>query len=118
MNVETFEMSQLLSVTPNAAEHFKKQLHKTGQQAIRLSLKVSGCTGYKYVIEEVAEGQEKDLEIQLDNGVRLFIDPKKLEALRGMEIDFKQEGLNKNLVLNNPNVTNACGCGESFSVEE
>ncbi|VUD66586.1 Iron-binding protein IscA [Thalassocella blandensis] len=117
MSVETFEINQVVSVSSAAAEHFQKQLKKTGLQAIRLSLKVSGCTGYKYVIDEVAEGAADDIQVALDNGVKLYIDPDNLDALRGMEIDYIQEGLNKNLVLNNPNVTNACGCGESFSVE-
>lgn len=117
MSVETFEMKQVVSVSPAAATHFEKQLKKTGQHAIRLSLKVSGCTGYKYVIDEVQSSEKDDICINLDNGVVLYVDAENLSALRGMEIDYVQEGLNKNLVLNNPNVTNACGCGESFSFD-
>lgn len=117
MSVQTFEMNQVVSVSAAAAEHFRKQLEKTGLQAIRLTLKVSGCTGYKYVIEEVASGEANDIDVTLENGVHFYVDPQKIDAVRGMEIDYVQQGLNRNLVLNNPNVTNACGCGESFSVE-
>lgn len=116
MTVETFSAAQAISVTPAAAAHFAKALVKKERKAVRISLKESGCTGYKYVIDEVVAGAEGDLVIDLDNGVQVLLDPKHLSALSGMVIDYVTEGLNKTLVLNNPNVKNQCGCGESFSV--
>jgi len=41
-----------------------------------------------------------------------------LSAIQGTEIDVRQQGLNLNLVLENPNVKDECGCGESFSIQE
>lgn len=123
MSVENFNPSQqsiasTISVTPQAAEHFRLQLQKSQKAAIRLSLKESGCTGFMYVMDEVASPQEKDIDIPLENGVHLYIDPANIVALRGLEVDYVQQGLNKNLIMNNPNVKDACGCGESFSFEE
>ncbi len=115
MSVETFSADQAISVTPAAAEHFSRSL-KNEAKALRISLKESGCTGFKYVIDEVGGPEEGDLSIDAGNGIHIYLDPKDLAALNGMVIDYVQEGLNKNLVLNNPNVKDVCGCGESFSV--
>ena len=118
MTVQSYSHQDAISVTSAAAGHFSQQLKKSGQQAIRISLKESGCTGYKYVIDEVEGSHEGDLSIELENGVTVFVDPQNLAALQGTVVDYQQQGLNFNLVLNNPNVKDACGCGESFSFQE
>ena len=115
MVVQTFSHNEAIRVTPEAARHFQKQLRKSGCAAIRLSLKESGCTGYKYVIDEVAQAHAGDLSIKLENDVLVYIDPDNLPALQGTVVDYVQQGLNYNLVLDNPNVADSCGCGESFS---
>lgn len=122
MSVQTFEVNarpvtESITVTPAAVAHFRKQLTKKQKGGVRLSLKQSGCTGYMYVIEEVDGPQLGDAVKLLDQGVLLYIDPVHSTGLRGLEIDYRQQGLNQNLVMNNPNVKDACGCGESFSFE-
>ena len=116
MSVETFNVNQVVSVTPSAEEHFLKQLSKKQAAAIRISLEESGCTGYKYIIDEVDNGEPSDVLITLENNVKLYVDVKHLSAIQGTVVDYVSQGLNKNLVLNNPNIKEACGCGESFSV--
>lgn len=116
MSVETFEIKQMVDVTAAAAEHFAQQLKRTGSKAIRIGVKESGCTGFKYIISDVPECEENDLTLTLDNGVDLVVQPEHLPAIRGTIIDYVQEGLNKNLTMNNPNVKDECGCGESFSI--
>ncbi|WP_086931152.1 HesB/IscA family protein [Agarilytica rhodophyticola] len=116
MSVETFSAEQSITVTNAAAEHFARELAKKGGQAVRISLKQSGCTGFKYVIDEVESREDGDLTITLENGIAVYLDPKHLAALNGTVIDYVQQGLNKNLVLDNPNVKDMCGCGESFNV--
>lgn len=116
MSVETFSADQSITITPAAAEHFARELAKKEAAAVRISLKESGCTGFKYILDEVEAGEENDIEIRLDNGVLVYLDPIHLAALNGTVVDYVQQGLNKNLVLNNPNVKDLCGCGESFNV--
>ena len=57
-----------------------------------------------------------DLEVHLENGLDVFIDPGSLPVLNGTRVDFEKEGINRVIKFNNPNVTAACGCGESFAV--
>ncbi|WP_054113177.1 HesB/IscA family protein [Marinagarivorans algicola] len=116
MTVQSFTVSDVLTVTDTAAEHFAKVLVKSGKHAIRVTLKEAGCTGFKYVMEEVDEPAQGDIEKPLLNGVLVYIDSDHVGALQGTVIDFTTQGVNKNLVINNPNVKDACGCGESFSV--
>ena len=118
MTVETFDVNvQSISVTPAAAEHFRAALAAKGLPAVRISVRDSGCTGYKYVMEEVAAGEDGDLSLTLDNGVQLFVADSAVPVIRGTQIDYEREGVNRTLKFNNPNVVAECGCGESFNVE-
>ena len=121
MTVKTFDVKQdagsIVSVSEAAAEHFAKQVKRSHSVGIRLSLKQAGCTGYKYVIDEIDEKPKNDVCLALSTGVSLYIDTKYVGAIRGTEIDVRQQGLNFNLIMENPNVKDECGCGESFSIE-
>jgi iron-sulfur cluster assembly accessory protein len=118
MSVETFDVnSELLTVTPAAAEHFRASLAGKGRHAVRISVKESGCTGFKYVMEEVDERASGDVDLALDNGVHLYLDPEAVTFLRGTRIDYTREGVNRTLKFFNPNVVAECGCGESFNIE-
>ena len=117
MTVETFDIQQAapsITATAAAVTHFQRWLAPKGLSAVRIHLEKSGCTGYKYVLDEVAAPSEGDLTVNLDSGLTLFLPPADLPLLNGMELDCVQEGVNFRLVINNPNAKEACGCGESF----
>jgi len=118
MSVSAFDPSQqAVSVTAAAAAHFKRQLGKSQEaKAIRLSVKQSGCTGWMYVVDLVDEAKADDLHLPLEGGVELLVDPAAVAVVSGTEIDFVTQGVNQQLIFNNPRVKDYCGCGESFSV--
>lgn len=118
MSIASFDPRQdTVLVTSAAAAHFKRQLlANTDASAVRLSVKQSGCTGWMYVVDLVAEAKADDLHLPLDGGVELLIDAKSLTVISGTEIDYVTEGVNRQLKFNNPRVKDYCGCGESFSV--
>jgi iron-sulfur cluster assembly accessory protein len=117
MSVETFDVAtDVISVTPEAARHLKTQVDAKGKSGVRISVKESGCTGYMYVMEEVEQGEDSDVAVPLENGVSVFVDADSIGVLRGTRLDYVKEGINRTLKFLNPNVTAACGCGESFSV--
>jgi iron-sulfur cluster assembly protein len=39
-----------------------------------------------------------------------------LVYLDGTQLDYVKEGLNEGFEFKNPNVTDECGCGESFHI--
>ncbi len=91
------------------------ELTKNGQK-LRLSIKVSGCTGYAYVLELVDQLELGDLSFE-SHKMFIHVAVDAMPMLDGTEIDFVSQGLNQTFIYHNPNVKNECGCGESFGVE-
>lgn len=60
--------------------------------------------------EEAAKFDER---VQQD-GVEVLIESKALFSIIGSEMDWQEDRLSAKFVFNNPNVKEACGCGESF----
>jgi len=103
-------------MTTTAADHVRKFLADRGKGlGLRLGVRTSGCSGMAYVLE-FADGLESDDRVFEDQGVKVIVDPKSLLYLDGTELDYTKEGLNEGFKFNNPNVKDACGCGESFNV--
>ncbi|WP_018935396.1 iron-sulfur cluster assembly accessory protein [Thioalkalivibrio sp. ALJ24] len=107
-----------LRATDRAVQHILGQM-QTDPEAIgfRIEVKRTGCSGWMYVVDLVHEARSDDLVFRVDDQLNIHVDPQSFEFVRGMEIDFKAEGLTRQIIFNNPNVTAACGCGESFSVD-
>ncbi|NRA22113.1 MAG: iron-sulfur cluster assembly accessory protein [Oceanospirillaceae bacterium] len=117
MSIETYDPQQVdIKVTEKALKHFSTSLAKTAQQMIRLSIRKSGCTGYAYVLDYVAQPEQDDRILTLSPTVKLAVSTKAAEIARGTEIDYVLEGVNRVIKFNNPNVIAECGCGESFTV--
>ena len=103
-------------LTEKAANHIQKSLtHRGKGLGLRLGVRTSGCSGMAYVLEFVDELNADD-QLFESHGIKIIIDPKSLAYLDGTELDFVREGLNEGFQFNNPNVKDACGCGESFTV--
>ena len=105
-----------ISMTVAAAEHVRGYLTNRGKGiGIRLGVRTSGCSGMAYVLEFADELQPED-QVFESEGVKVIVDAKSLLYLDGTELDYTREGLNEGFRFNNPNVKDACGCGESFNV--
>lgn len=106
-----------VQLTEAAAKHVSSQLEKRGKgEGLRVATKKSGCTGYAYVVD-FADAIASNDHIYESHGVKVIVDDASLPMLDGMTIDFvKTNALNQGFEFRNPNVKDACGCGESFSV--
>ena len=78
-----------------------------------LALKKGGCAGMEYTMEFVDQIDNHDEVIEQD-GARVMIAPMAQMFLFGTEIDYESSLLESGFKFNNPNVTEACGCGESI----
>lgn len=116
MTLQTWEPNApIFSLTEAAVAHLRKLLSKqTDKKAIHLGVKKSGCSGFKYDINLVNTAQEGDHKIEVA-GLIFYVAQDAMQHVRGIEIDYVKEGLNSALKYHNPNATNVCGCGESFS---
>lgn len=107
-----------ISLTPAAAERILSQLAKRGHGlGLRLSVRESGCSGYSYVMDYADEQQADDIVIEA-HGAKVFVNPDSLPLLRGLQLDFRRDGLNQLFHFDNPNAQELCGCGESFTTTE
>ena len=107
-----------VSLTPAAARHVNKYLSKRGKGlGVRLGVKTTGCSGLAYKLEYVDDMTPEDIVFEA-MGVKILIDPKSLAYIDGTELDFVREGLNEGFKFNNPNVAEACGCGESIKFKD
>ncbi len=105
-----------ITVTLPAAKHIASFLLNRGRGiGLRVGIKTSGCSGMAYMLEFVDVLNEDD-QVFIDKGIKLIVDEKSLAYLDGTELDFVKEGLNEGFKFNNPNVSDECGCGESFGV--
>jgi iron-sulfur cluster assembly protein len=106
-----------VSITERAADEIRAIFERERPGAgvgLRLGVVGGGCSGLSYAMD-FSEPRPSDTVIDLD-GVRVFLDPKSSIYLKDVTLDF-QDGLKgKGFVFSNPNATNTCGCGESFSV--
>jgi iron-sulfur cluster assembly accessory protein len=117
MTVETFVPNdKLVTLSASAIKHFEGKLKHHPGEFIRLSTKVSGCTGYAYVLDRVPQPKDSDELIQFSDTLTLAIAKDAQELVRNTEIDYVLEGVNGVIKYRNPNVVDECGCGESFNV--
>jgi iron-sulfur cluster assembly protein len=107
---------QAVSMTPTAATQIAKLMGRDGHQGLRIGVKKGGCAGMEYTREYVTEVDPHDEVVEQD-GARVMIAPMAQMFLFGTEIDYQTSLLESGFVFNNPNVTEACGCGESIKFE-
>ncbi len=114
----TTSETKIVELTESAIKQVTTLLAKEAKDpnsfGLRLAIKGGGCSGLSYNLSFDAI-KDKDL-IQSQDGFKVFIDPKSAIYLKGMMVDFDDSLTGKGFSFNNPNATNTCGCGESFSV--
>lgn len=123
MNIETFDPNAVdnqnvhqVSMTEAAMIHVRKLLENADAIGVRIGVKKSGCSGFKYDIEFVTTPLPEDTCFQVADDIALYVPTEYLAMVKGTEVDYTTEGLNSTIKFNNPNAKDLCGCGESFSV--
>ena len=104
---------QAVTLTPEAVAQVLKLMEGKGHAGLRLGVKKGGCAGMEYTMEFVDQIDNHDEVIEQD-GARVMIAPMAQMFLFGTEIDYESSLLESGFKFNNPNVTEACGCGESI----
>ncbi|MGH1330549.1 MAG: HesB/IscA family protein [Paracoccaceae bacterium] len=104
---------QAVSISPKAASQIAKLMEKDGAKGLRIGVKKGGCAGMEYTMEYVADVDPLD-EVVEESGARVMIAPMAQMFLFGTEIDYEVSLLESGFKFRNPNVVDACGCGESI----
>ena len=104
---------QAVTLTQKAVQKINALMDQNGHYGLRLGVKKGGCAGMEYTLDYVDEVTQHDEVIEQD-GARVLIAPMAQMFLFGTEIDYEVSLLEAGFKFNNPNVTEACGCGESI----
>ena len=109
---------KVVTLTEAAAARVKEIMAKAEKPfaGLRVGVKNGGCAGQEYLLEYAEAAAALD-EVVEDKGVTILIDPKAVLFLIGTEIDYEVSRLASRFVFRNPNETDACGCGESVTIE-
>ena len=109
---------KVVTLTDRAADRVREIMGKAEKPyaGLRVGVKNSGCAGQEYVLEYAEAANPLD-EVVEDKGVTILIEPKAVLFLIGTEIDYETTKLSSKFAFNNPNETDACGCGESVTIE-
>jgi iron-sulfur cluster assembly protein len=109
---------KVVTLTERAAERVREIMAKGEKPyaGLRVGVKNGGCAGQEYVLEYAETAGPLD-EVVEDKGVTILIEPKAVLFLIGTEIDYEVNKLSAKFVFRNPNETDACGCGESVTIE-
>lgn len=108
---------QAVTMTPSASAQIKKLMDREGHSGLRIGVKKGGCAGMEYTMDYVAQTDPND-EIVKQDGAVVMIAPMAQMFLFGTEIDYEVSLLESGFKFRNPNVTDACGCGESIKFKD
>lgn len=105
----------IVHLTPKAIEKVKSFLKEDEKDAhFRIALTEGGCSGYSYVFSVDKKTKDDDVTFEKE-GLKCAISKKWLDSLKGSTIDYIETLQESGFKVHNPNASQSCGCGNSFS---
>lgn len=106
-----------VTITSAAVTQIARLMKKDGHKGLRIGVKKGGCAGMEYTMDYADEIDPNDEVVEQD-GARVMIAPMAQMFLFGTEIDYETSLLESGFKFRNPNVADACGCGESIKFKD
>lgn len=108
----------MITISENARERIVGLLidEKNPNLKLRTFVQGGGCAGFSYGFSFDEEVAEDDFIFPLTEKYSVVVDAMSMQYLRGATIDYKEDLMSSQFVINNPNATTSCGCGSSFAV--
>lgn len=104
-----------ITLSESAAQQVRQSLSRRGKGiGLRFGTKASGCSGLAYVVDYADDVREGEMSF-VSHDTQVLVHRDDLPYLDGTVIDYQRQGLNASFKFLNPNVTDSCGCGESFT---
>ncbi|XP_068110630.1 iron-sulfur cluster assembly 2 homolog, mitochondrial [Hyperolius riggenbachi] len=87
-----------------------------GTEFLRLHVESGGCSGFQYKFCLDTDVTEND-RVFGENGARVVVDLDSLQLVKGSTVEYCEELIRSSFLLTqNPQATQGCSCGSSFSV--
>jgi len=105
----------IVHLTSGAAEEVKSLLGKfeNSGKILRVYVEKGGCSGMQYSMV-FDEKRPDDLAGEM-HGVSVLVDPFSAQYIRGAVVDFSDSLTAGGFKISNPNASQSCGCGKSFT---
>ncbi len=110
-------VTDLVMLTERAQNEIREIFERerpAGSVGLRLCVVGGGCSGLSYEMA-FSEPRPTDNVLRFE-GFRVLLDPKSAIYMKDVTLDFEDGFQGKGFIFRNPNASNTCGCGESFSV--
>jgi iron-sulfur cluster assembly protein len=108
---------QAVTLTPAAERQIARLMAKGGSKGLRIGVRKGGCAGMEYTMDFAASIDPMD-EVVEQGEARVMIAPMAQMFLFGTVIDYETTLLESGFRFRNPNVAEACGCGESIKFKD
>jgi len=110
-------IGQPVQLTERAAKQVRLIMEKENLDEglfLRMAVEGGGCSGLSYKLGLDFKTEEDN--IFESQGIQIVVEEKHLMYLDGIEIDYP-DGLDaRGFTFDNPQATESCGCGTSFSI--
>lgn len=106
----------MLSLTETAVAAVARVLSGAGPDVagLRIMVATGGCSGMRYELGLETGAQDGDEVIEY-GPIKVFVDSESQPLINGMTVDYVEKIEGAGFVFENPNATDKCGCGKSFS---
>jgi iron-sulfur cluster assembly protein len=107
-----------IQLTEQALQHILALRNQQGKDLfLRVGVRQGGCSGMSYLMDFEEPSQVRDNDEIFDyDGFKIVCDPKSLLYLYGLVLDYSNAMIGGGFQFTNPNASQSCGCGKSFSV--
>ncbi len=116
MSVSSTVDTQPIALTDSAVKQLlriREEQNIPQDHGLRVGVKGGGCSGFSYILGfDLSKENDQEFDI---NGIRVLMQKSHAIYLLGIEIDWHEGLNNRGFTFNNPNATDTCGCGTSFS---
>lgn len=118
--MSTTEQPYAVSLTDLAAAKVAELAEKENMLPVllRFSVEGGGCGGLQYGLGFIESDQLEPEDSQFTFGeVTVVVDQFSLPYVRGASIDFRDDLQESGFKIDNPNASDSCGCGHSFTAD-
>ena len=117
MTVASQTQQRGILMTDAALKHVLELRNKQGQDlCLRVGVRGGGCSGMSYTMDFEDPNNIQDTDEVFDyEGFKVVSDPKSMLYIYGLTLDYSNALIGGGFQFTNPNATQTCGCGTSFS---
>jgi iron-sulfur cluster assembly accessory protein len=106
----------VLTLTDRAVDKvkdFAARMPDAAGKALRVFIQGGGCSGFQYGF--TFDDKRPTDHVLSVRDVEVVVDPASAAKLNGATVDFVEDFRGAGFSVDNPNASQGCGCGKSFS---